>query len=120
MLHENRTWAAQKVGSAEELAEKLTGATWCGCTGFELDGYWFLNDSTSPDGAAEFGVVKIAGPERKPVQVESITFGWTTPEDAVKHIREAVAGVFDDGQFAHPVDVRVERPERHGRCSLCA
>jgi hypothetical protein len=39
MMHKNRRWCVGQVGSAEELAEKLTGHTWTRCTGFELSGY---------------------------------------------------------------------------------
>lgn len=56
MLHKNRRWCVTPVASAEELAEKLTEMTWCGCSGFRLGGYLWLNDATSPDGAQEFAV----------------------------------------------------------------
>ncbi len=51
MLHRRRTWCVSPAESTKELARKLTGTAWCCCTGFELGGYWFLNDSTCPDGA---------------------------------------------------------------------
>ena len=62
MLHSKRTWCIAPVSDAEELARKLTELTWTGCTAFELEGYLFLNDSTSLDGAQEYAVLKRPAP----------------------------------------------------------
>jgi hypothetical protein len=59
----------------------LTETSWFCCTGFELDGYRYLNDSTSPDGAQEFAVVKIDGGAGKPRQVESMNSISLTSRD---------------------------------------
>ena len=51
MMHERRRWGVGPAASAEDLARKLTGSTWCLCTGFYVEGhdeYLFLNDATSP------------------------------------------------------------------------
>ena len=58
MLHRKRSWSIAPVDDAEALAEKLTQSTWCGCNGFRLGKYLFVNDSTSPDGAQEYGVLQ--------------------------------------------------------------
>jgi hypothetical protein len=108
------------VASAEELAEKLVNTTWCGCTGFELGDYLFLNDSTSPDGAQEYAVVKKDGGQGKAVQIESITFSWCHEPMALAYIRDTVAGRYDRRPFAREVQLVLESPEQHGRCLHCA
>lgn len=120
MLHDNRVWCVSRVEDAEELAQKLTEITWCCCAGFSLNGYWFLNDATSEDGGQEYAVVKIEGPEGKPVQIESITISWCSYEQALRHIEKSIAGEYDESGFAWTVDPAVETPEKHQRCPLCA
>lgn len=119
MMHRNRRWSVVPATCPEMLAHDLTEHTWCGCNGWELAGYWFLNDATSADGAQEYGIVKIAGPRGKPVQIESITFSWCDYEKALRHVRAAIAGKFDASEFRHEVAPVVETPEQHGRCHLC-
>ena len=120
MLHDRRRWKVASVASAEELARMLTEQTWCLCTGFELGGYWFLNDATHEDGAAEYAVVRKQGPGGQPLQVESITMSWCTWAEACKHIRRAIAGEYDDAGFASTVAPVIETREQHGRCGHCA
>jgi hypothetical protein len=120
MLHRNRSWCVGPAASAEELARQLTEITWCCCTGFELGDYWFLNDSTGPDGAREFAVVKKDGGTGNPVQIESITFGWCSEAQALEHIRATLEGRYDQSDFAHEVVPTIETPEQHGRCHHCA
>jgi hypothetical protein len=75
-LHSKMTWVINPAPSAEWLAEKLIGHSWCSCQGWSLGGYLFLNDQTSPDGAFEVAIVKPPAEEGGPwYQVESITFG---------------------------------------------
>lgn len=61
---------------------KLTGSTWTLCTGWEHAGLWYLNDSTGEDGAQEYAVVY------RGVQIETITFGWDSEAEALRHIRD--------------------------------
>lgn len=119
MMHDKRTWCVAPVDSAEELARKLTEMTWTLCTAFELEGYLFINDATSEDGAGEFAVVKRRG-DGTFLQVESVTFSWCSYEDALEHIRRAITGQDDANDFAKPVTPQLESPEEHGRCHLCA
>ena len=119
MLHRRRRWSVEVVASAEELAEKLTSRSWCLCAGFELKGYWFLNDAISEDAAQEYAVVKQQGPGGDPWQVESITMSWCTYDEALGYIERAVAGAFDDADFAGAATPTIEAPEDHGRCPLC-
>ena len=120
MLHRDRRWVVQEAKSSEQLAADLTRTTWCGCNAFELDGYLFLNDATSPDGAQEYAAVKRDGPDGRMLQVESITFSWCSYDSALNLIRRAIAGDYDDAEFAHVVEPHIETPEEHGRCHLCA
>lgn len=120
MFHSRRVWCVGPVESAEELARKITETTWCCCTGFELGGYLWLNDSTSPDGAQEFAVVKMDGENGRPVQIESITFGWCNEQRALEHIQRTLTGGDDHNSFRREVEPRLDTPEQHGRCSHCA
>ena len=122
MLHTRRRWAITHVESAEELAHKLTECgAWTACTGFEFRGYLFLNDSTSPDAIQEYAVVKVAGRDGKPIQIESWTVSWTKPrEKALAYIEEFVSGACDDYDFAHEIPVAWESIAQHGRCPHCA
>ncbi len=120
MLHNHRRWSVESVASAEHLAYNLTAHTWCGCNGFELAGYWFLNDTTSADGAQEYAAVKQDGPDGQPLQVESITFSWCDYDQALDHIRRIIDGQCDTAGFGSAVHPLIETPEQHGRCPLCA
>ena len=120
MFHSNRRWCIAKVNSAEELAKKLAETTWCCCTGFEFDGYLWLNDSTSPDGAQEFAVLKLNGPNGKPAQIESITFGWCEYEISLEYIKHTLEGLDDQNSFRREVEPILETPESPGRSGHCA
>ena len=120
MFHHRRVWCVSPVASAEELAKKLTEMTWCCCTAFELGDYLWLNDSTSPDGAQEFAVLKKDGGNGKPVQIESITFGWCDEATALEYIRTTLAGKDDNNTFRREVDPVLQSPAEHGRCAHCA
>jgi hypothetical protein len=107
MVHKNRRFNVKGVGSVEELADQITRCTWTLCTGFEFKGYLFLNDSFTEDSAQEYAVVWDGR------QVESITFGWCTRDQAEKHVHDILAGkIVDTGAVAPRVD--------HGQvCHLC-
>ncbi len=122
MMHATRVWCVHTVESAEELARMLTETTWTLCSGFRIaghPGYLFLNDATSEDGAAEFGVIKGAIDAHRHAQIESITFSWCTQSQALAHIRAALAGRYDASEFARPVTLHLEPPDLHRRCPLC-
>lgn len=142
--HDKRTWVVHPAESAEWLAEKLVGHTWCSCQGWSLEGYLFLNDQTCEDGAFEIAIVKpppedvIGGKWR---QVESVTFGWLLDQPpggwpdrynldlalkgaqvaALGYITKAVAGRYDHVRTARFIPpCQIETPEQHGRCRHCA
>ena len=121
MMHKRRRWCVGTAESPEQLATNLTERTWTLCTGFELQGYLFLNDSTSENGAQEYGVVKLPEkPGGKHFQVESITFGWCTYEKALGYIRKAIAGEMDGYDFVTEVHPQYDTVDKHGTCHLCA
>lgn len=120
MFHANRVWCVTPVVSAEDLAEKLTTVTWSCCTAFELGGYLWLNDATSPDGGQEYAVVKRDGPDGRPLQVESITFSWCDFAEAMEYIQRTLRGGDDANGFARPVSPRLQTRVEHGRCCHCA
>jgi hypothetical protein len=119
MLHSKRRWCVAPVGSAEELAHKLTETTWCGCTGFRIGEYLWLNDSTSPDGAQEFAVVKEIEAGRW-VQLESITFGWCDYERSLELILATLNGQDDRNSWRKSVHPILDAVVDHQRCLHCA
>lgn len=122
-MHKRRVWCVTPKDAPEELARLLSQTTWTTCTGFELAGYLFLNDSTSEDGAQEYAVVKRpTDPGGRFVQVESITFGWCDVATTFDYVRRILAGEFDTSDFAAEVSPRLETPEEHraGYCHACA
>ena len=92
MIHNERTFNITKLSELKDLTSKLTNKTWPLCTGFEFEGYLFLNDSFSEDGAQEYAVIKIEGM----IQVESYTFSWMGSELAEINIREILSGKSDN------------------------
>lgn len=96
MIHKRRRYDVKKVETVDELAEEVTRCTWTCCTGFELKGYLFLNDSFTEDSGQEYAVVKDGR------QVESITFSWCDRDQAARHIRDVLAGQHVDIGAANP------------------
>lgn len=145
MMHTNRVWCVVAIATAEELADKLTQGTWCCCSGFELDGYLWLNDATCEDGGQEYTVIR-KPTETDPTyrQVESITASWCSPAQLLRYIHDVHSGTaaieYDDGpeviaksiaeladsvgaldQLTGPIVYpKLETPEEHGRCPHCA
>lgn len=124
MFHDDRIWRLIEVESAEELARLLAETTQTLCSAFTVAGhpdYLFLNDAISEDGAAEFGVVHggLAATRRR--QLESVTFSWSSYDQALSLIREALDGRWDETDyFPGPLTVRVQSSDEHGRCGFCA
>ena len=118
MLHSKRIWSAVPAESAEWLAEQLTQCTYCGCNGFQLGDYLFVNDTTCADGAQEYGVLRAAGDDY--VEIESLTFSWMTQPKALSLIRRVLAGEFDHDRYGTVDRRQIQTPEQHGRCQHCA
>lgn len=122
MMHAKRRWCLSSVESPQALAKMLTERTWTLCSGFFVAGhpdYLFLNDATIEDGAGEYGIVRRL-PDGTFRQIESITFSWCDAEKAQHYIDDALAGTYDASDFAHPVQPRLDTPDQHRRCHLCA
>jgi len=125
MLHRQRVWCVVPSDDLDQLAYDLTQRTWCGCTGFKLGSYLILNDSTSPDGAQEFAIVKPPSQTGQPYrQIETITFGWCKQPQGRRLLDEIVQGKYDDEDWQIDMPARFEErlqtPSEHGRCPLCA
>lgn len=135
MLHPERTYqvvdvvstaalppAIQDLDAAEVLAEKLTGASWTLCTGFRLGDLLFLNDATSEDGAPEWAVFRLEPPtalsaiEGWAIQIETITFGWTTRAGALDYIERLQAGTLCTPMGRYTL--KLDHPA--GSCPHCA
>ena len=117
MLHDNRVFNVADVATPEDLVVKFKGevSVWCGCTGWRLNGWLWLNDSTSPDAFQEYAVVH----EATMVQWESLTISWMSAEairNFIRDFQEAEA----DGPFFGAVTNKIETPAEHGRCQHCA
>lgn len=101
----------------------LTEYTWTLCSGLEVGGLLFLNDSFSEDGAAEYGVVLIQKDERgadggglvRGLQIESVTFSWCNQAQALEIIEELLRT--RAGGMEAPVTVRLEGAGHV--CPLC-
>lgn len=108
-MHPERRFSVTNIASAEKLAMMLTAFTWTLCSGFEHEGFLFLNDSTRECGVQEYAVI------RDDRQVESITFGWCSDADALRYIHELLAGDIED---LGPVQPITELAVGH-TCPLC-
>ncbi len=120
MLHSKRIWTLSSIASAEELAEKLVQYTWTGCQSFSLGDYIFANDSTSPDGAQEYAVLKAAEDGDMLVQIESITFSWCEEVQALAIVLRLLAGDCDSMVFDRVARCRFQTASEHGICEQCA
>jgi hypothetical protein len=118
MIHHRRRFSVADIATAEELAQRVTGRTLCGCNGFRLAGYLFLNDSFSEDGAQEYAVYRVTE-DGSYVQIESITFGWCSEAEALAYIREIADGT-NTMTLTTGEALTVQTPTEHGRCQLCA
>lgn len=112
MMHKTRSYSVVPVETAERLADILAEHTWCSCNAFAFAGLIFANDSTGPDGAQEYAIVKDG------TQIESITFGWCDRAKALDYITQLAAGTLGTPYCA--VTNTFETPEQHGSCWHCA
>ena len=115
MFFKKRIWQVIKVNTPEELAEKLTNYTWTLCTGFKLGDYYFLNDSTSENGAQEYAVLKDTGE-----QIESITLAGEL-QRSIELYKQSYKGEYDNEAWNSGIDINTAgNSEQHGRCPYCA
>ena len=124
MLHDDRLWCLGELESIEKLVAELSAITWCPCQAFRVTGvpdYLWLNDSTSPDGAQEFAVVRIDDQTGAMTQVESLTVSWMDGDELLASIQATLRSEHDpaDG-WGRPVAPKIQFPKEHGRCQHCA
>ncbi len=120
MLHRNRIWSLQSIGTRELLAYKLAHLSWTSCQAFGLEGYIFANDSTDPEGSQEYAVLKAYGNSSHLVQIESVTFSWCSEQRSLDLVKQACIGNFDHQRFGEIARSRFQTDAEHGRCPLCA
>jgi hypothetical protein len=109
MLHRERPHLVTPVATIEELAEKLVDHDWTTCTGWSCGTLILLNDSTGPDGAQEYAVL------RGGRQIETLTVSWMTRNVLIDVLRS-----LDD--TGGNVDMGPCEPKPHpvGCCHACA
>lgn len=78
-----------------------------------------MNDATGADGAQEYAVVRRCD-DGSYDQVESVTFSWCDESTALDIIQKILRGECDRAEWVRPVAPRLESPEQHGLCPLCA
>jgi hypothetical protein len=77
------------------------------------NGYLFLNDSFSPDGAQEYAVFKISNGQF--IQIESITVSWCSAELSLEVI---LSESLKSQLLMKPHQLKIENAETH-RCRYC-
>lgn len=119
MLHSKRIWTLTEVETPQELACELTQFAWTGCRAMVLQGYVFANDSTSPNGAQEYAILKPHSSGNALVQIESITFSWCSEDHALELITRICAGMFDGFEHVRIRRERFQTRAEHRFCNLC-
>ena len=123
MMNMKRRWSVLAwPGTAQELAARLKQpASWVGCAGFSIGQVVLLNDSSSEDGAQEFAVVAVDSGQ----QVESLTISWMEEERLAGALERLANGhewvtMERDWPAGEGPRERIDTPQAHGRCALCA
>lgn len=119
-FHSSRQWRVEEGLGPLQVATRIASHSWCGCVGFLCEGVLWLNDSTGPDGAQEWAVVRASDGR----QCESITTGWCDKEKDIASILETQKRYSDP--VANPMFGEghllganaLNHPE--GDCHLCA
>ena len=109
MFYEKRAYQVADVASAMDLAIKLGDYTWTTCQAFRLGPLLFVNDSTGPDGAQEYAVVKGGR------SVESLTVSWMERAALLAEIEGLLDG--SRGGDYGPAQVNTDHPAYCPRCA---
>ena len=88
MAHKDTKQSIKQVEDIDSLAYSLTQATLEDCKGFEYKGYIFLSCSPDSKGAQKYAIYR----KGYSFQIESITFGWCTINQARKYIENVING----------------------------
>jgi hypothetical protein len=89
VFHKDRVHTIKKVEDINALAYDLTQVIWPRCNGFEFKGYLFLNDSADSTESKKYTIFK----KDSAIQIETITFGWCTINQARKYIENIISNV---------------------------
>lgn len=85
MMHKARIWNLADRPADIDAVELMHSMTWCVCEAFAVGELLWLNDSTGPNGAQEYAVLRA----RDLVQIESVTVSWCT----LPRLREIAARI---------------------------
>lgn len=109
MMYPKRPHKVCEVADLATLVHKLTNYTWTTCSAFSWRSLTLLNDSTGPDGAQEYAVIRASE------QIESITVSWMKPDELRELLEQYERG---EGAAMHKAVTLVEHPQ--GYCPRCA
>lgn len=112
MMYTKRPHSLTDLESAAKMARELKRTTWTACTGFRAGSLIALNDSTGPDNAQEYAII------RDGVQIESIAVSWMELEaltELLIRLDRGEGGVV----MGRNVEI-VPHVQRGGYCQHCA
>ena len=111
-----RTWSITRVWSSFGLARKLARHTWTACTGFELAGTLWVNDSFSPDGHQAYSVIRKSDNR----VIETFTVSMFDNDRELRLAIERILAGLDDHVDYGECDPRQFEFGGHERCYHCA
>ena len=109
MMFRNRSYQVWPLADLDEVVTKLTEHDWTTCQAFAVENLLLANDSTGPDGAQEYAVI------RDGRQIESLTVSWMKPERLKEVLQELLDGGSSD---MGAVTLNTDHPS--GSCEACA
>lgn len=118
-FHSKRRWRVEKVSTAEELAENLTGMSQTTCQGFQCQDLIWLNDSTGPDGNQVWAVVR----QGTLTQLELVDVGCALKKDDVDNIvqqQNRFCGGKGKGGWGRDYDIPKTAFDHGDECHHCA
>lgn len=122
MFHDRRRWCVRPVETPEEVLTRVFRRKWPHCTAIEIGSYLFLNDSLPEETSTDCAVVKRpTQPGGRFLQVASLLLEAFSYDEALGHIRRALAGEYDALATVFTVDPRLESAAEHARrcCPFC-
>ena len=109
MMYKQRPHKVCPIADLATLVDKLANHTWTTCSAFSWRSLTLLNDSTGPDGAQEYAVI------RDGKQIESLTVSWMKPAELAALLEQYDRG---EGAAMNAAVTLVEHPA--GCCPRCA
>ena len=117
MWHDIRRFCVADLEYSHDLLNKLKGGpvgTWCLCTGWRLQGWLWLNDSTNENADQEYALVH----EATMVQWESLTISWMD-RAAIRYFTQPSWQDDYSGPYFGRITNKIDAPAEHGRCLHC-